>query len=30
VSLLDPAGKIVDGVSYTKAQASQEGWTIVF
>jgi len=30
VSLVDPSGKIVDGVSYTKAQASQEGWTIVF
>lgn len=30
VSLLDPNGKIVDGVSYTKAQASKEGWTIVF
>lgn len=30
VSLVDPSGKIVDGVSYTKAQASKEGWTIVF
>ena len=30
ITLLDPAGLKVDGVSYTKAQARREGWTIVF
>lgn len=30
VSLLDPRGLKVDGVSYTKAQAQHPGWTIVF
>lgn len=30
ISLLDDQGLKVDGVSYTKAQADQPGWTIVF
>jgi uncharacterized protein YukJ len=30
ISLVNEAGLKVDGVSYTKAQASQPGWTIVF
>ncbi|HJW95616.1 MAG TPA: DUF2278 family protein [Thermoanaerobaculia bacterium] len=30
ITLLDGAGKVVDGVSYTKAQASKPGWSIVF
>jgi uncharacterized protein YukJ len=30
ITLLDNAGKIVDGVSYTKEQASKPGWSIVF
>ncbi|HEU4834490.1 MAG TPA: hypothetical protein VFS90_08750, partial [Pyrinomonadaceae bacterium] len=30
ISILDEAGLKVDGVSYTKAQASNPGWTIVF
>jgi uncharacterized protein YukJ len=30
ITLLDPAGLKVDGVSYTKAQTRREGWTIVF
>jgi uncharacterized protein YukJ len=30
ISLLDERGRKVDGVSYTKAQASHPGWTIVF
>ncbi len=30
VTLLDPDGLKVDGVAYTKAQADNEGWTIVF
>ena len=30
ITLLDDDGLKVDGVSYTKAQASQPGWTIVF
>jgi hypothetical protein len=30
ITLLDPAGFKVDGVSYTKEQARREGWLIVF
>jgi hypothetical protein len=30
ITLLDPAGLKVDGVSYTKEQARREGWLIVF
>ena len=30
ISLLDPAGIKVDGVSYTKAAARRQGWTLVF
>ena len=30
ITLLDDHGLKVDGVAYTKAQAQQEGWTIVF
>jgi uncharacterized protein YukJ len=30
ITLVDPAGGKVDGVSYTKEQASKEGWTIAF
>jgi uncharacterized protein YukJ len=30
ITVLDDQGLKVDGVSYTKAQASQPGWTIVF
>lgn len=30
ITLLDKSGLKVDGVSYTKEQASKEGWTIVF
>lgn len=30
ISILDGAGLKVDGVSYTKAQASNPGWTLVF
>jgi uncharacterized protein YukJ len=30
ITLLDPAGLKVHGVSYTKDQASREGWTITF
>ena len=30
ITLLDDAGLKVAGVSYTAAQARQEGWTIVF
>jgi len=30
ITLLDERGLKVDGVSYTKAQADQPGWTIVF
>jgi uncharacterized protein YukJ len=30
VTLLDPAGLKVSGVSYTKEQSRREGWTIVF
>jgi len=30
ITLIDGVGKIVDGVSYTKEQASHPGWTIVF
>lgn len=30
ITLIDSAGKVVDGVSYTKAQASKPGWSIVF
>ena len=30
VALIDAAGKVVDNVSYTKAQAQKPGWSIVF
>jgi uncharacterized protein YukJ len=30
VTLLDPGGLKVDGVAYTKGQASAEGWSLVF
>ena len=30
ITLLDPQGRKVDGVSYTKVQAHNVGWTIVF
>jgi len=30
IRLLDAAGLKVDGVSYTAAQAKQQGWTVVF
>jgi uncharacterized protein YukJ len=30
ITLLDPAGKVVDNVSYTKQQAQKPGWSIVF
>ena len=30
ITLLDDRGLKVDGVSYTKAQAAQPGWTITF
>ena len=30
ITLLDPKGLKIDGVSYTKRQASREGWTVVF
>ena len=30
ITLVDAAGLKVDGVAYTKEQASNEGWTIVF
>jgi hypothetical protein len=30
ITLLNPAGLKVDGVAYTKDQASAEGWTITF
>lgn len=30
ITLLDPAGRKVHGVSYTSEQTHQEGWTIVF
>ena len=30
ITLLHPDGLKVDGVSYTKAQAREEGWTVVF
>ncbi len=30
ITLLNQNGLKVDGVSYTKAQANQPGWTIVF
>jgi uncharacterized protein YukJ len=30
VTLIDAAGKVVDNVSYTKAQAQKPGWSIVF
>jgi hypothetical protein len=30
ITILDETGLKVDGVSYTKAQASNPGWTIVF
>jgi hypothetical protein len=30
ITLLDPGGLKVDGVAYTKGQASAEGWSLVF
>ncbi len=30
ITLLDPEGIKIHGVSYTKQQAGQPGWTIVF
>ena len=30
ITLLNPDGLKVDGVSYTRAQADAEGWSIVF
>jgi hypothetical protein len=30
ITLLDPKGLKIDGVSYTKQQARHEGWTVVF
>ena len=30
ITLLDAAGLKVAGVSYTAAEAGQEGWTVVF
>lgn len=30
ITLLNPEGLKVDGVSYTKAEALPEGWTAVF
>jgi len=30
ITLLDPAGLKVDGVSYTSDQATREGWTLLF
>jgi hypothetical protein len=30
ISLLNPDGLKVDGVSYTREQAQREGWTVVF
>jgi uncharacterized protein YukJ len=30
VTLLDPEGLKVDGIAYTKSQASVEGWSVVF
>ena len=30
ITLLDASGLKVHGVSYTKAQASRQGWTVVF
>jgi hypothetical protein len=30
VTLLDAAGLKVDGVAYTAADASRDGWTITF
>jgi hypothetical protein len=30
VTLLDERGRKVDGVSYTKEQAQQVGWTLIF
>ncbi|WP_310726684.1 DUF2278 family protein [Streptomyces sp. N2A] len=30
ITLLDPAGLKVDGVSYTEEQAQREGWTVAF
>lgn len=30
ITLLDPAGLKVDGVSYTEAEAQREGWTVSF
>lgn len=30
ITLLDPSGLKVDGVSYTKAQVARQGWTVVF
>jgi hypothetical protein len=30
ITLLDAAGLKVHGVSYTKAQAARQGWTVAF
>jgi hypothetical protein len=30
LTLLDPKGRKIDGVSYTQAQAKQVGWTLTF
>jgi hypothetical protein len=30
IAVLDPNRKTVDGVSYSKEQASRAGWTVVF
>ena len=30
ITLLDPAGRKVAGVSYTAEQATAEGWTLTF
>jgi hypothetical protein len=30
ITLLDPSGLKVDGVSYTKEQARRQGWLVVF
>jgi hypothetical protein len=30
IVLLDPSGKTIDGVSYSKEQGSKPGWSVVF
>jgi hypothetical protein len=30
LTLLDPTGLKIDGISYTKEQAAEEGFTLVF